>query len=331
MGPPRVRAAFGERLHQMVLCVVAFFVFSVMSIFSARYRPLAREGLRCVFRTVTFKPCDTGLDDRIKAEVVSGALRFSPSAARVVNRHFTAFSWLFVALTFASLAYSALGAYNFYFYGNCDGPQATNACVLNDITGDYGRFSEPRGLAAPASLDGIASGNASAANVIVEFGCFTCPYTGKAEPAVHELLRRYNGSVYYVFKPFPLPSHNNSYEAARAVLCARDQGKEWDLRDGIFSQQHACSAGGSLAIRELAEYAGLDMESYDSCMASNATGAELEAYISEGEASNIYATPTFFVNGKPLVGPKTLAQFECAIDRDKGIIGELGCMLQGAG
>jgi protein-disulfide isomerase len=315
----------------MVLCIIAFAVFSIMSIFSAKYRPLAREGLRCVFRTITFKPCDTGLDDRIKAEVVSGALKFSPGAAKAINRHFTTFSWLFVLLTLASLAYSAYGVYNFWHYGNCDGPQAVNGCVLNDITGDYWRFSEPKELIAPSGLDGITAGTEGANTTIIEFGCFTCPYTGKAEPTVQQILRKYNGSVYYVFKPFPLLKHNYSMDAARAVLCANRQGKQWEMREEIFRQQEVCTTEGTLAIRKLAVDSGLDMSAFDACFDNNETGPELERYIREGTDANIYATPTFFVNGKAMVGPKTLEQFECAMDADKGILEEIGCMLRGAG
>jgi protein-disulfide isomerase len=315
----------------MVLCIIAFFVFAVMSIFSAKYRPLAREGLKCVFRTVTFKPCDTGLDDRIKAEMVSRLLKFSPGGAKMLNRHFTTFSWIFVLLTVGSLAYSVYGFYNFYLFGNCDGPASTNACVLNQITGDYGRFSEPKDLVAPTAYDGITAGKMGAETVIVEFGCFTCPYTAKAEPAVQQILRKYNDSVLYVFKPFPLPNHNNSYDAARAVLCANLQGKQWGLRDEIFRQQEVCSTDGSIAIRTLAQDSGLDMTAFDACFENNETGAELERYIQQGKDAHIYATPTFFVNGKAVVGPKTLEQFECAMMKDKGILEELDCWIKGMG
>jgi protein-disulfide isomerase len=315
----------------MVLCIIAFFVFAVMSIFSAKYRPLAREGLKCVFRTVTFKPCDTGLDDRIKAEMVGRVLKFSPGAAKLLNRHFTAFSWFFVLLTIGSLAYSLFGFYNFYYYGNCDGPASTNACVLNQITGDYGRFSEPKDLVPPASLDGITAGKPGAATTIVEFGCFTCPYTAKAEAAVQQILQRYNDSVYYVFKPFPLPDHKNSYDAARAVLCANRQGKQWELREEIFRQQEACSVDGSIAIRELARDSGLDMTAFESCFDNNETGAELDRYVQQGQDAHIYATPTFFINGKAVVGPKTFEQFECALKKDKNILEELDCMIKGMG
>ena len=298
----------------MVLCIIAFFVFAAMSIFSAKYRPLAKEGLKCVFRTITFKPCDTGLDDRIKAEMVSGLLKYSPGAAKILNKHFTAFSWIFVILTIGSLLYSAYGLYNFIYFGNCDGPEAIDGCILNDLTGDYGRFSEPKDLVAPADFSGISVGNPNASVVIVEFGCFTCPYTGKAESTVQEILREYDGRVYYVFKPFPLPNHNNSRDAAIAVLCANDQGRQWELREEIFRQQEVCSTDGSMAIKRLANDAGLNMTAFEGCFDNKETEAELESYIQQGKDSHIYATPTFFINGKPLVGPRPIEEFRKAIE-----------------
>jgi protein-disulfide isomerase len=298
----------------MVLCIIAFIVFSIMSIFSAKYRPLARKGFECVFKTITLRPCDTGLDDEIKAGLVSGILKHSPAGARMLNRHFAIFSWLFVLITLASFAYTALGIYNFYMYGNCDGPDSLGACILNDLTGDYGRFSEPKDLIAPLDLVGITAGNPDAPVKIVEFGCFTCPYTGKAESTISQILEEYNGSVYYVFKPFPLPNHNYSFDAARAVLCAGRQGMEWELKEAIFEQQEVCSADGHLAIKQLASEAGLNMSEFGRCYDGNETGAELGKYVQQGKDAHIYATPTFFINGKPLIGPKPVEEFREEIE-----------------
>jgi len=292
----------------LVLCIIAFFVFAVMSIFSAKYRPLAKEGFKCVFRSLMLKPCDTGLDEHIKAELVSKLLKYSPPGARFLNKHFTFISWIFVILTIASFAYTAFGVYNFYYYGNCDGPQSTGVCILNDLTGDYGRFSEPKDLIAPTDLDGIIAGNKSAPVTIIEFGCFSCPYTGQAENTMRELLDRQN--IYYVFKPFPLPNHEGSYDSAIAVLCANKQGKQWELRQRIFAHLAACAQGSELNIKELAENAGLDIEQFNQCYDNKETAIELDNYIQQGKDANIYATPTFFVNGEPVVGPQTLDKFE---------------------
>jgi 2-hydroxychromene-2-carboxylate isomerase len=92
-----------------------------------------------------------------------------------------------------------------------------------------------------------------------------------------------------------------------------------------------CSVDGSLAIRQLAADSGLDMAAFDRCYDGNETGAELDGYVQEGMDARIYATPTFFVNGKAMVGPKTLEQFECAMRKDKALPDEVWCWLLGAG
>ena len=298
----------------MVLCFIAFFVFAVLSIFSARYRPLAKDAFQCIFKTLTLKPCDTGLDDRIKADIVSSILRVSPTAARLTNRHFTIFSWIFVILTFASFGYSAFGAYNFYFYGNCDGPESAQACILNDLTGDYGRFSEPTELIVTNDTRGITLGNENASNTIIEFGCFTCPYTKKADGVMEQIVEKHD--VYYVFKPFPLPNHEYSYETAKAVLCADRQNKSLEMRESIFAQQEACGESGEVAIRILAKQSGLDMDVFNRCYDNGETVDELELYIQQGKDAHIYATPTFFVNGKSVVGPKSLEEFEALLNEE---------------
>ncbi|MFH1261169.1 MAG: thioredoxin domain-containing protein [Candidatus Micrarchaeota archaeon] len=297
----------------MVLCIIAAIVFAVMSIFSAKYRPLAKEGFRCVFRTIMLKPCDTGLDERIKAELVSGLMKYTPGGARFANKHFAMISWVFVILTIASFGYTIYGFYNFYYYGNCDGPQSAGVCILNDITGDYGRFSEPKDLISPTNLDGITAGDPNSTVTVVEFGCFSCPYTGQAEYTMKELLD--DNKIYYVFKPFPLPNHEGSYDSAIAVLCANKQGKQWELRQKIFAQQLVCAEeGGQINIKELAADAGLEMQQFNQCYDNRETATELDGYIQQGKDANIYATPTFFVNGKPVVGPQSLVEFEKIID-----------------
>lgn len=103
-----------------MICIAAFIIFGILSIFSVRYRPLAREAFRCVFRRIRLKPCDTGFDQRMRMAIVKRAMRRSPKLARFVYRHFESISWAFTALLFVSLAYTANGIWNLVAYGTCD-------------------------------------------------------------------------------------------------------------------------------------------------------------------------------------------------------------------
>ena len=40
---------------------------------------------------ITLKPCDTGLDDQLKAQIVSELMKLSPFAAKIVNKYFVVF------------------------------------------------------------------------------------------------------------------------------------------------------------------------------------------------------------------------------------------------
>ena len=276
-----------------MLCFVALAVFLALSVFSAKYRPLARRALDCVAKKATLRPCDTGLDEEIKAASISGIMRVSPSAASFLNRHFEAFSLLFTLIFFASLFFAAQGLYNFAIYGNCNGFEG-GFCVYSGVQNEL--F-----LKAPSTLDGVSAGNPNANVTLVEFGCYTCPYTKAAEAGVHEIIANYGDSVHYVYKAFPLPAHAYSKEAAVAAFCANDEGMYWEYRAALFESQSDVQARGPAALSDIARSLGLT--AFDSCYESGRHDIDIKKSGDECTASGIYGTPTFFVNGKPFVGP----------------------------
>ena len=114
----------------MVLCIVALVVFSILSIFSGHYRPLAKDAFKCVYRMATFRPCDVQLETKIKTKITS-KLMVIPSLARFFYKYFKPISWAFTISFFASLAYSAYGIYNLIVFGSCDPNSAS--CELRSI------------------------------------------------------------------------------------------------------------------------------------------------------------------------------------------------------
>jgi len=288
-----------------VLCFIALAVFLFLSIFSAKYRPLARRALDCVVKKATLRPCDTGLDEEIKAASLSGIMRVSPGGAAFVNRHFEAFSLLFTLIFFASLFFAAQGIYNFIIYGNCNGFEG-GFCVYSGIQNEF--F-----LKAPTSLGGISAGNPNANVTLVEFGCYTCPYTKAAEEGVLGVIDKYSGSVRYVYKAFPLPLHPYSREAAIAALCANDEGRHWEYRAALFDNQQDVVENGTATLYDIAR--SLNLTSFDSCYASGKHDADIQKNTDECTESGIYGTPTFFVNGKAFVGPGAINDAEKEIQK----------------
>lgn len=116
-----------------MICVIALIVFGLMAVFSAAYRPLAREAFDCVFRKATFRKCRTNLDERLKSGITGRLMGSSPKIGAFVYKRFEILSWVFVILTVASLVFAADGLYNYAVHGNCNGPDSNNACIYGEV------------------------------------------------------------------------------------------------------------------------------------------------------------------------------------------------------
>ncbi|VVB56626.1 Thioredoxin [uncultured archaeon] len=289
----------------MVLCFVALFVFAVLGIFSAKYRALFFEALGCVGRTLTLRPCESKLDERIKATLIAHLLQRSPPAARAVHKHFAALSLVFTILFFGSMIYSAVAVYNYWAYGNCNGPNSSEFCAFDAVLRPGAGAGN---LTAVQAGIGPKRGNGSI--VMVEFGCFSCPFTRSAQSPLNQFLAS-RPDVSLEFRAFPIPTHENSFVAAQAAFCADEQGKFWEYHDALFADEnHSRENLGQMAAR-----LSLDGTRFDACMASNSTpaGLRVQRDVAAGHAAGIYGTPTFFINGVTLVGPQTPQEFSDAL------------------
>ncbi len=111
----------------LVPCLIALIILSALGIFSLKYRVLAREAFDCVFRRVTFRPCETGFNQKIKIAISSWFLKKNEKIGGFVFRRFEILSWFFVLLFFASGVYAGRGVYFYAKYGTCD-PASPETC-----------------------------------------------------------------------------------------------------------------------------------------------------------------------------------------------------------
>ncbi len=302
----------------MVFCVIAIIIFGILGLFSAKYRTYFREALRCVGRQATLRKCDTDFDNKIKSKITAKLMGKSPSTARFVYKRFYLISWVFVILLFWSAAIFVTGIYNFYSFGNCNGPGAEGFCIF-DTMSDIG-YSVIGGISAkdliPASADDDPFlGGENAKVTIIEFGCFRCSYTKEFESTRKQLLEKYNNSIKFVFRNFPLPQHNLSRETAEASNCALEQGKYWEYHNSLFDNQKNMSIE---IMKKIAIDIGANAEQFNQCFDSKKFKDEVEKDYQDGLKSKLYGTPTFFINGRALVGPKPIGEFIKIIDEELG-------------
>jgi len=174
-------------------------------------------------------------------------------------------------------------------------------------------------------------GDPAAPVVIEEFSSYQCPFCGRFfQESYPQITANYveTGQVLYIFRDFPISSQPQSSLAAEAANCAGQTGggsAYWAMHDRLLEQQREWSGRGNAdaIFKGYAEELGLDTATFGECLDSGATSAQVEADVAEGSGRGVRSTPTFFINGYPLVGAQPYETFQYAISlAEQGKLGE---------
>ena len=140
--------------------------------------------------------------------------------------------------------------------------------------------------------------------IVVEFSDYQCPFCSDMASEIDELLTNYDGQIKFVYRDFPLEHiHPYAFLAAEAAHCAGDQGMYWEMHDSLFGNNE------NLNEENIQDYAidlELDIQLFEQCLEDEKYREEVLADIEDGKAYQVASTPTFFVNGKRVVGAQPL-------------------------
>lgn len=284
-----------------MICVVALIVFGILGIFSARHRVVAKEAANCVFRRVTLRKCDTGLDKRLKNQITAKFGKKSPRLARFLFKYFEVFSWIMIILLIWSIWGMGVGVYNYAYYGSCIAPGDSGVCVFNlqESINQYSsiRAEYPEEMIFP----NVSSPSIGQGERLIMFGCFTCPYTIQAEMQIREMVEEYKDKIEFVFVDFPLLNHRGSMELSKQARCAYEQGQYYEARLKIYDKRLALTGNNNLA-KEL----NLDIEQFDQCVISEHTEQVMLQNIQLGIDAHVRGTPTFFFREQKFDGVRAV-------------------------
>lgn len=146
---------------------------------------------------------------------------------------------------------------------------------------------------------------------VVEFSDFDCPFCRKAHPIVEQLLNEYGDRIRFVYRDFPLANHQRAVPAAEAARCAGEQGKYWEYFQTLMGGQGNLS---DEALKKTASDKGLDLASFTACYESRRHQASVQTALEGGRQLGVTATPTFFINGRRLVGAPAYDQFKSIVE-----------------
>jgi protein-disulfide isomerase len=155
---------------------------------------------------------------------------------------------------------------------------------------------------------------------IVEWSDFQCPFCARVEPTLTQLLADYPDDVRLVWRDQPLPFHPRALPAALAARAAGAQGKFWQMHDKLFSDRE------HLERADFVRYAadlGLDAKRFNAALDSDNAKNAVEDDAGAGRKVGARGTPTFFINGKVLVGAQPIEAFRAKIDGELKIAREM--------
>ena len=156
-------------------------------------------------------------------------------------------------------------------------------------------------------------GPETAAVTIVKFEDFDCSFCRSAQTTIDQLLARYGDRVKLVHRDFPIDPRHAKSLAHEAARCAGDQGRFWAYHDALYASTPKSTPD---ELKVHAEAIGLDVDAFAQCLAGGTGPALVQRDVDEGRRVGVKATPTFFVNGRPLVGAQPLERFVEIIDQE---------------
>jgi Na+/H+ antiporter NhaA len=159
-------------------------------------------------------------------------------------------------------------------------------------------------------------GDPAGAVTLVEYADFECPYCGRAEPTIRELLdMHHGGGLRYVFRHLPLQDvHPYAQLAAEASEAAAAQGSFWPMHDTLMAHQ------GELDLDDVHRYADeleLDADRLEDEVRRRVYVGRVSEDVQSADISGVSGTPTFFINGRRHQGVYDIDALTKAIKRAK--------------
>lgn len=171
--------------------------------------------------------------------------------------------------------------------------------------------SPPAGEDEP--LDPPRRGAPNGAVTVVEFADFHCSYCATSARTLRTLLKLYPTQVRLEFRHFSVSPRPRDRLAHEAAMAAQAQGKFWEMHDLLFANPTRLTRDHLL---EYARELDLDMAAFAEALDSRRYRQHVIRETEQGRRAGVRATPTFLINGTPVIGAQALHQFRMVVETE---------------
>jgi protein-disulfide isomerase len=170
--------------------------------------------------------------------------------------------------------------------------------VYNALTADGKGPPPPEMKDVPANLpaNDPARGNLKSKVTINEWSDFQCPFCGRVEPTVKQVMTDYGDRIKFVWHDLPLPMHADAplaAEAGREVFAQKGPSAFWTFHDTLFGNQQKIKRDDLDAD---AQTLGIDMGRWKTALDGSTHQAEIDADKNAASSDNISGTPAFLIS-----------------------------------
>ena len=128
-----------------------------------------------------------------------------------------------------------------------------------------------------------------------EWSDFQCPFCGRVEPTVAQLMKDYGDKIKFVWHDLPLQMHPDAplaAQAGREAFAQKGPSAFWSMHDKMFgNQQHIKRDDLDGYARDL----NLDMDRWKAALDGSTHTAEIDADKTAASSDSISGTPAFLV------------------------------------
>jgi protein-disulfide isomerase len=166
-----------------------------------------------------------------------------------------------------------------------------------------------------------ARGNLNAKVTVHEWSDFQCPFCGRVEPTVAQMMKDYGDRIKFVWHDLPLPMHPDAplaAQAGREAYAQKGPSAFWAIHDKMFSNQQKIKRD------DLDGYAkdlNLNMDKWKAALDGSTHTSEIDVDKKAGNDDGINGTPAFIVvpgnatNGYYISGAQGYGKFRKLIER----------------
>ncbi len=173
-----------------------------------------------------------------------------------------------------------------------------------------GKLDSKRRYSVEIRVDDPSLGTPDASITLVVFSDYQCPFCSRLEPVLAELRSRFPKQLRVIWKDLPLSVHEFAMPAAllaREAFIKYGNERFWHVHNELFLHQSEFDDAWFAAFAKAERLTWPADVTYQ---------PRVEQSVAEADELSIAATPTLFINGRPVVGAEHISVYTDLINEE---------------